>query len=56
MRMTNIGDTTTVFGALEGLTIYSSNFAEMKYSKNSISKVKYRVKINLIFPPNIPII
>jgi hypothetical protein len=38
MRVFNIGKDTKVFGVINDLTIYSSNFAELKYSK-----VKYRV-------------
>jgi len=35
----NVGNDTKIFGGIQDLTIYSSNFAELKYSK-----IKYRVK------------
>jgi hypothetical protein len=35
----NVGNDTKIFGGIKDLTIYSSNFAELKYSK-----IKYRVK------------
>jgi hypothetical protein len=39
MDVLNVGNDTTVSGEVNDLTIYSSNFAELKYSK-----IKYRVK------------
>ncbi|CAF4587796.1 unnamed protein product, partial [Rotaria magnacalcarata] len=38
MRVINFGCDTKVFGSLNDLTIYTSNFAELKSSK-----VKYRI-------------
>ncbi len=51
MRMINVGEDTKLYGWLKDLTVYSSNFAELKDSKNSGSKIKYRVMKNnlLIF-------
>ncbi len=51
MRMVNVGEDTKLYGWLKDLTVYSSNFAELKDSKNSGSKIKYRVMKNnlLIF-------
>lgn len=43
MRMTNIGEETRLYGWLKDLTVYSSNFGELKDSKNNNSKIKYRV-------------
>ncbi len=37
--MIDVGNDTKIFGGIQDLTIYSSNFAELKYSK-----IKYRVK------------
>lgn len=51
MRMVSVADDTKLYAWLKDLTVYSSNFAELKDSKNSGSKIKYRVrdtKINLI--------
>ncbi len=39
LRVINIENEIKLFGELSDLTIYSSNFAELKYSK-----IKYRVK------------
>ncbi|CAF4190264.1 unnamed protein product [Rotaria sp. Silwood2] len=43
MRMIQIDNQTKLYGWLKDLTIYSSNFAELKDTKNSGSKVKYRI-------------
>jgi hypothetical protein len=43
MRMISVGNDTKLYGWLKDLTVYSSNFAELKDSKNSGSKIKYRV-------------
>ncbi|CAF0751812.1 unnamed protein product [Rotaria sordida] len=43
MRMINVGEDTKLYGWLKDLTVYSSNFAELKDSKNSQSKIKYRI-------------
>jgi hypothetical protein len=42
--MISVGDDTKLYGWLKDLTVYSSNFAELKDSKNSGSKIKYRVR------------
>jgi len=41
--MINVGEDTKLYVWLKDLTVYSSNFAELKDSKNSGSKIKYRV-------------
>jgi hypothetical protein len=41
--MTVIDNQTEIHGWLKDLTVYSSNFAELKDTKNSASKIKYRV-------------
>jgi hypothetical protein len=38
-----INNNTQLYGWLKDLSVYSSNFAELKSSKDSESKVKYRV-------------
>lgn len=43
MRMVSVADDTKLYAWLKDLTVYSSNFAELKDSKNSGSKIKYRV-------------
>ncbi len=43
LRMTIINNDTQLYGWLKDLTVYSSNFAELKNSKNAGSKIKYRV-------------
>ncbi len=45
MRMISVGDDTKLYGWLKDLTVYSSNFAELKDLKDSGSKIKYRVKL-----------
>jgi len=49
--MINVGEDTKLYGWLKDLTVYSSNFAELKDLKNSGSKIKYRVmkKTSFIF-------
>ncbi len=47
MRMINVGEDTKLYIWLKDLTVYSSNFAELKVSKDSGSKIKYRVTENL---------
>jgi hypothetical protein len=53
MRMINVGEDTKLYGWLKDLTVYSSNFADLKNAKTSSSKIKYRVNkktpIYLIF-------
>lgn len=44
MRMITIGDDTKLYGWLRNLTVYSSNFAALRDSKDSGSKIKYRVR------------
>jgi hypothetical protein len=46
MRMTSIGNDMKLYGWLKDLTAYSSNFAELRDSNNSGSKIKYRVCLN----------
>ncbi|CAF2782143.1 unnamed protein product [Rotaria sp. Silwood2] len=41
MHMISVGNDTQLYGCLKNLTVYSSNFAELKGSKNSGSKIKY---------------
>ncbi len=41
--MTIINNDTQLYGSLKELTVYSSNFAELKNAKDSGSKIKYRV-------------
>jgi hypothetical protein len=48
MRMISVGDDTKLYGWLKDLTVYSSNFAELKDSKNSGSKIKYRVNFKIL--------
>ncbi|CAF3681386.1 unnamed protein product [Rotaria sordida] len=43
MRMIQIDNEIKLYGWLKDLTIYSSNFAELKDTKNSSSKIKYRI-------------
>ncbi|CAF4323084.1 unnamed protein product [Rotaria sp. Silwood2] len=43
MRMISIGNDTQLYGWLKNLTVYSSNFAELRDSNNSRSKIKYRI-------------
>ncbi|CAF1245225.1 unnamed protein product [Adineta ricciae] len=43
MRMISVGDDTKLYLWLKDLTVYSSNFAELKDSKDSGSKIKYRI-------------
>ncbi|CAF2545662.1 unnamed protein product [Rotaria sp. Silwood2] len=42
LRMITIGTNTQLYGWLKNLTVYSSNFAELRESNNSGSKIKYR--------------
>ena len=49
MKMINVGDDTKLYGWLKDLTVYSSNFAELKNAKTSNSKIKYRVNKKIIF-------
>jgi hypothetical protein len=41
--MINIDDSTKIFAWLRELTVYSSNFADLKQTIDTNSKVKYRV-------------
>ena len=41
--MVTIDNETQLYGWLNDLTVDSSNFAELKYSNDSGSKIKYRV-------------
>jgi hypothetical protein len=43
IRINIINNETVLKGGLKDLTVYSSNFAELKNAKDSGSKVKYRV-------------
>ncbi|CAF4656530.1 unnamed protein product [Rotaria sp. Silwood1] len=43
MRIIQVDNETKLYGWLKDLTIYSTNFAELKNTKNSDSKVKYRI-------------
>ncbi|CAF2933999.1 unnamed protein product [Rotaria sp. Silwood2] len=43
MRMITVGEDTKLYGWLKDLTVYSSNFRELKDSNNSNSKIKYRI-------------
>jgi hypothetical protein len=43
VKITIINNNTQLYGWLRDLTVYSSNFAELKSSKDSGSKIKYRV-------------
>ncbi|CAF3939022.1 unnamed protein product [Rotaria sp. Silwood2] len=43
LRMITIGTNTQLYGWLKNLTVYSSNFAELRESNNSGSKIKYRI-------------
>ncbi|UJR10669.1 hypothetical protein I4U23_014864 [Adineta vaga] len=43
MRMLIVNEESSLYGWLKDLTVYSSNFAELKSSANSASKVKYRI-------------
>lgn len=47
--MMMIDNNTQLDGRLTDLTVYSSNFAELKDLSNPGSKVKYRVSEKLIF-------
>jgi hypothetical protein len=47
--MISVGEDTKLYGWLKDLTVYSSNFAELKDSKNSGTKIKYRVMKKKIF-------
>jgi hypothetical protein len=49
MRMISIGEDTKLYGWLKDLTVYSSNFAELKDSKDSGSKIKYRVTKKIFY-------
>ena len=44
MRMISVGEDTKVYGWLKDLTVYSSNFGELRGDKHSSSKIKYRVR------------
>ena len=48
MRMISVGNDSKLYGWLKDLTVYSSNFAELKNSNNKDSKVKYRVSEDAI--------
>lgn len=41
--MATVNNETNISGSLKNLTVYSSNFAELKSSHNAGSKIKYRV-------------
>ena len=41
--MTSVGNDSKLYGWLKDLTVYSSNFAELRSANNNDSKVKYRV-------------
>lgn len=43
MRMITIGVDTKLYGWLKNLTVYSSNFAELRDTNDAGSKIKYRV-------------
>ncbi|UJR35157.1 hypothetical protein I4U23_027926 [Adineta vaga] len=43
MRMISVADDTKLYLWLKDLTVYSSNFAEIRDSKTSSSKIKYRI-------------
>ncbi|CAF4748604.1 unnamed protein product, partial [Rotaria sp. Silwood1] len=43
LRMININNNTQLYILLKNLTVYSSNFANLKDSNNSRSKIKYRI-------------
>ncbi|CAF3586652.1 unnamed protein product [Adineta steineri] len=43
MRISIVNNETKLYGWLRGLTVYSSNFAELKNSNNSVTKIKYRI-------------
>ncbi|CAF3380389.1 unnamed protein product [Rotaria sp. Silwood1] len=43
MRMITVDEDIKLYGWLKDLTVYSSNFAELKNSRNSNSKIKYRI-------------
>ncbi|CAF4329518.1 unnamed protein product, partial [Adineta steineri] len=45
MRISIVNNETKLYGWLRGLTVYSSNFAELKNSNNSATKIKYRVSL-----------
>lgn len=41
--MTMVNNETKMYGWLTGLTVYSSNFGELRSSVDAASKVKYRI-------------
>ncbi|CAF4149952.1 unnamed protein product, partial [Adineta steineri] len=43
MRMIIVGEDSKIYIWLKDLTVYSSNFAELRDSKNAGSKIKYRI-------------
>ncbi|CAF4137741.1 unnamed protein product, partial [Adineta steineri] len=43
MRMISVGEDSKLYIWLKDLTVYSSNFAELRDSKNAGSKIKYRI-------------
>ncbi|CAF1577688.1 unnamed protein product [Adineta steineri] len=43
MRMINVCDESKLYIWLKDLTVYNSNFAELRDSKNAGSKIKYRI-------------
>ncbi|CAF1265249.1 unnamed protein product [Rotaria sordida] len=43
LRMITIDNNTQLYGWLKNLTVYSSNFAELRDSNNAGSKIKYRI-------------
>ncbi len=45
LRMGIINNDTQIYGWLKDLKVYSSNFAEIRSSKTSGSKIKYRVRL-----------
>ena len=44
-RLITVANDTKIYAWLKDLTVYSSNFAELKLAGDAESKVKYRVKI-----------
>ena len=42
--MISVGEDTKLYGWLKDLTVYSSNFGELRGEKQSGSKIKYRVR------------
>ena len=47
-RVNIINNETHLQGSLRDLTVYSSNLAELKSSKDAGSKIKYRVSENIV--------